>query len=80
MIIEISVLNAWMEAQAQSLLAHQQKQVTNSEEAAFFIKCQGALEFLVELEKAINRAKQHSEFIRQEEAEGGEPEEGAARD
>lgn len=77
--IEISALSAWMETQAHSLLAQQQKQVTNSEEATFFIKCEGALEMLASLDKAINRAKQHSESLGQEKAEGGEPEEEADR-
>lgn len=71
--IDTSTLQNWMEVQFQSLKAEQEKQITNEAQATFYLKCQGAIELLVELEKAIERAKQHSQSIGQEEAEGGEP-------
>lgn len=71
--IDTSTLQNWMEVQFQSLKAEQEKPITSEAQAAFYLKCQGATELLVELEKAIQRAKQHSQSVGQEEAEGGEP-------
>jgi hypothetical protein len=73
MIIDASTLEQWMEVQFQSLTAEQSKPITSEHEASFYLKCQGAIELLVELQKAIERAKQYSESVGQAEAEGGEP-------
>jgi len=71
--IDTSTLEQWMEVQFQSLTAEQNKPITSEAQASFYLKCQGAIELLVELQKAVSRAKQYSESVGQEEAEGGEP-------